>query len=149
MNNSNNIIIDVNTVGKYDIGYIGSIKIILIIATVIFVLKLIHLILKSNPSKRKKILLGIIIFIIIWGTLFIVDYSRAKKQKLPLFCSKLFGMFSYLDGGTVEYIGFGYKVIDFHRLISDEEKTTKFEKIYICPWGMNIEEAFQKASQLK
>ncbi|MCI8277308.1 MAG: hypothetical protein HFJ46_05240, partial [Clostridia bacterium] len=72
MNNSNNIIIDVNTVGKYDIGYIGSIKIILIIATVIFVLKLIHLILKSNPSKRKKILLGIIIFIIIWGTLFIV-----------------------------------------------------------------------------
>ena len=67
-------------------------------------------------KKAINIICIIITTIIILGiTFFIIDYTRAKGGKRPIFCiPSLAGL--YKDGGTVEYFGIGYKVIDFNRL---------------------------------
>ena len=99
-------------------------------------------IIKSNSTKFKKIIKIISFLIIIWIICFSSDYILAKNQKLPLFCSKLFGIFSYQDGGTVEYIGLGYKVIDFHVLLTDPYLPgEKLEKKYLCSWNTTYREA--------
>lgn len=116
----------------------------------IFLIGLVILIIKSDSQKRKKILKIFLAVIFIWITFFTVDYIRVKKQKLPIFCSKLFGLFSYMDGGTIEYIGFGYKVIDFHQIVFGTEgweNIYKLEEKYICPWNISKEEAFKKIEQ--
>ncbi len=82
-----------------------------------------------------------------WIIFFTVDYIRAKNQKLPIFCSKLFGLFSYQDGGTVEYIGLGYKVISFKALLDEGmypgwEGNLFLETKYICPIYTTYREAF-------
>lgn len=67
-------------------------------------------------QKVLKILLVILIIIIILGVLFfLVDYTRTKKGEKPIFCiSNPAGI--YKDGGTIEYYGIGYKIIDFNML---------------------------------
>ena len=65
-------------------------------------------------KKKIKIILIIISIIIVLGIIFyFVDTNRAKNNQKPLFCIKTG---SLLDGGTIEYLGIGYKVIDFHTL---------------------------------
>lgn len=44
---------------------------------------------------------------------FVVDYNRVQKQEKPIFCIQN-PAGAYEDGGTVEFFGLGYKVIDFH-----------------------------------
>ena len=51
------------------------------------------------------------------------------------------------DGGTVEYIGIGYKVIDFHAIIYNPYKGImeyKYERIHMCPWWMAYDELLDK-----
>ena len=66
--------------------------------------------------KGLKILFIIIGIIIVLGIVFfVVDYNRVQKQEKPIFCiQNPAGVIS--DGGTIEYFGLGYKVIDFHTL---------------------------------
>lgn len=70
--------------------------------------------------KKKLKIIGIIVaIIIILGVIFFtVDYNRVKKQENPIFCIKTA---TFLDGGTTEYIGLGYKVIDFNKLNGYDE----------------------------
>lgn len=84
-------------------------------------------------KKKIKILFIIIVTIVILGIIFfIVDYNRVKKQELPMFCIKSpAGVL--LDGGTVEYFGLGYKVIDFNTL-------SGFDEIKIGTWFMKYED---------
>ena len=56
----------------------------------------------------------------------VVDYNRVKNNERPIFCiSNPAGTIS--DGGTVEFFGLGYKVIDFHTLAG-------FDDIKIGTW---------------
>ena len=84
-------------------------------------------------KKGIKILLIVIGIIIILGLIFFaVDYSRVKKQEKPIFCIQ-HPAGVIMDGGTIEYFGLGYKVIDFNRL-------NGYDEIKIGPWFMKYED---------
>ena len=73
------------------------------------------------------IVLGIIV--VLGMVFFIVDYNRVQKQEKPIFCiQNPAGIIS--DGGTIEYFGIGYKVIDFHTLAG-------YDDIKIGSWFMD------------
>lgn len=63
----------------------------------------------------KKIILLIIIIITIGSIFFAIDYTRVKKEKLPIFCLN-FDSMTYMDGGSKVYWGLGYKVIAYNKL---------------------------------
>lgn len=81
-------------------------------------------------KKGLKIFFIILCVVVILGIVFfVIDYNRVQKQERPIFCiSNPAG--TYMDGGTVEYWGLGYKVIDFHTLAG-------FDDIKIGTWFMN------------
>lgn len=120
---------------------------VLIILIIAFIIRTI---IKLNIKLRQKISILILVIVLIWTIFFSIDYIRVKNQKLPIFCTKLFGLFSYQDGGTIEYIGLGYKVIDFHKIVggySGWGEVYKLEEKYICPWFVSYEEAFSQIEQ--
>ena len=72
------------------------------------------------------IVLGIIVILGI--VFFVIDYNKVQKQEKPIFCiQNPAGMIS--DGGTIEYFGLGYKIIDFHTLAG-------YDDIKIGTWFM-------------
>ena len=81
-------------------------------------------------KKYLKVIGVILGVIIILGIVFIaVDYVRVQKQEKPIFCiQNPAGIIN--DGGTIEYFGLGYKVIDFHTLEG-------FDDIKIGTWFMD------------
>lgn len=81
-------------------------------------------------KKILKVVVGILGIIVVLGIVFFtVDYNRVKKQEKPIFCIKdPAGVI--LDGGTIEYLGLGYKVIDFHTIAG-------FDDIKIGTWFMD------------
>lgn len=65
-------------------------------------------------KKKLKILFIVLGIIAVLGVIFfVIDYNRVKEQEKPIFC---INTTTYKDGGTKEYLGLGYKVIDFHTL---------------------------------
>lgn len=79
-------------------------------------------------KKELKILFIVLGIIVVLGAIFfVIDYDRAKKQEKPIFCINIA---TYRDGGTKEYLGLGYKVIDFHTLEG-------FDDIKIGTWFIN------------
>ena len=81
-------------------------------------------------KKGIKICFSIIGMILVLGIVFfVVDYNRVQKQEKPLFCIKN-PAGTYMDGGTVEYFGLGYKVIDFNT-------SAGFDDIKIGTWFMD------------
>ena len=84
-------------------------------------------------KKGIKILLIILGVIIILGLIFfVVDYSRVQRQEKPIFCIHN-PAGTIMDGGTVEYVGLGYKVIDFNML-------NGYDEIKIGSWFMKYED---------
>ena len=83
------------------------------------------MILMKKGLKIFCIILGVIIILGI--VFFAIDYNRVQKQEKPIFRIKAGTL---LDGGTVEYLGLGYKVIDFHTVAG-------FDDIKIGTWFMN------------
>lgn len=82
-------------------------------------------------KKRIKIILLIIVIIAVLGIIFYaVDSNRVKNNQKPLFCIKTGAL---LDGGTIEYLGIGYKVIDFHTLAG-------FDDVKIGAWSMDYDD---------
>lgn len=79
-------------------------------------------------KKWLKVIGVIVGGIIVLGIVFFaIDYNRVQKQAKPIFC---INVATYRDGGTKEYYGLGYKVIDFHTLEG-------FDDIKIGTWLMN------------
>lgn len=79
-------------------------------------------------KKRLKIVFIVLGIIVVLGvTFFAIDYNRVKEQEKPIFC---INVATCLDGGTKEYYGLGYKVIDFHTLKG-------FDDIKIGTWFMD------------
>lgn len=121
-------------------------NIVMLLAVLITVIYVIFRITKSNTTKFKKSILIILLIIIVWTILFSLDYILAQNQKTPIFSIQSI-FHTYQDGGTIEYFGIGYKVIDFHKLVYGYpgwEDELKFEKVYICPWHVSYDEAFKK-----
>ena len=82
-------------------------------------------------KKGIKVLLIILGVIIILGLIFFaVDYSRVQRQETPIFC---INYATANDGGTNEYLGLGYKVIDFNML-------NGYDEIKIGSWFMKYED---------
>lgn len=85
-------------------------------------------------KKGIKVLLIILGAIIILGLIFFaVDYSRVQRQETPIFC---INYATANDGGTNEYLGLGYKVIDFNRV-------NGYDEMKIGSWLMKYED-FEK-----
>lgn len=61
----------------------------------------------------KKVLITIIILLVIIVTLFCADVYKVLNNEEPIFSIK---KSIYEDGGTVEYIGFGYKIFKLRRV---------------------------------
>ena len=77
--------------------------------------------------KKFFIIIGIIV--VLGVVFFVVDYNRVQKQEKPIFCiQNPAGIMN--DGGTIEYFGLGYKVIDFHTLAG-------YDDIKIGSWFMD------------
>lgn len=66
-------------------------------------------------KKRLLVLFGIIItaILILSITFFMIDIKRVNNGELPIFAKKVA---TVNDGGTTEYMGIGYKVIDYNKL---------------------------------
>ena len=81
--------------------------------------------------KGIKVVLIILGVIIMLGLIFFaVDYNRAKNGEKPIFC---INTAIANDGGTKEYLGLGYKVIDFKRLDG-------YDEVKIGTWSMKYED---------
>lgn len=91
--------------------------------------------------KKSKIFILILLVIILLGIIFFAfDYNKVKNGEKPSFCIK---SAAYLDGGTVEYLGIGYKVIDFHKMLplNDGDAELKYyDDIKIGTWFMNYDD---------
>lgn len=73
--------------------------------------------------KKSKVILIILIILLALGTIFFtIDYGRTINNKNPLFCIRIA---TYLDGGTTEYLGLGYKVIRFNKMLSSSKDYTE------------------------
>lgn len=84
---------------------------------------------------KKKILIVIIvllIFLVAFGMIsYTIDKKRADNGERPIFCiGNPAGMIN--DGGTIEYFGLGYKVIDYNKL-------NGYDKIHIGSWNMEYD----------
>ena len=81
-------------------------------------------------KKTIKVIIVIIAIMVLLSLIFfVVDYNRVQKQERPIFCiQNPAGIIS--DGGTIEYFGLGYKVIDFHTLAG-------YDDIKIGSWFMD------------
>lgn len=75
---------------------------------------------------KKKLVLIISTLVVLSFIFFIVDYIRIKNMKLPVLCIKYS---TYLDGGSSEYLGLGYKVIVYKESSIGEKSTIKDIKI--------------------
>ena len=81
-------------------------------------------------KKILKVVVGILGIIVVLGIVFfMVDYNRVKNQEKPIFCIQNPDG-GIMDGGTIEYFGLGYKVIDFHTIAG-------FDDIKIGTWFMD------------
>ena len=64
-------------------------------------------------KKLKELIIILTILIVLIATFLTIDYLRLKNGNKPIF-SISFGQ--YLDGGTKEYYGLFYKIIDYNIL---------------------------------
>lgn len=94
--------------------------------------------------KKLKIFIFILIVIAILGIIFFsIDYKRVKNGEKPLFCIKIG---AYLDGGTVEYLGIGYKVINFNKMLplsyltETDTELKYYDETKIGTWFMKYED---------
>lgn len=75
---------------------------------------------KENKLRKKtKIIYTILIIIALIAIVTaITDYIRFKQNKKPIFA---INTGTYKDGGTKEYLGLGYKVIDFNSISGNND----------------------------
>ncbi len=90
-------------------------------------------------KKVLKLLVAFILAIVILGgAMFLVDCSRVKSGKTPI-C--VITKEVYKDGGTVEYTGLGYKIIDFNRV-------NGYDEVKIGSWFMKYEDFEEEYKKL-
>lgn len=66
-----------------------------------------------EKKNVKRLLVGLIVLTVLIVTLICADVYKIMCNDEPLFCIK---KDVYEDGGTVEYIGLGYKIFKIRRI---------------------------------
>lgn len=81
-------------------------------------------------KKRNKFTLIIIITLILLVIIFgVVDYSKTKANKRPVFARPLI---IHKDNGSTEYFGIGYKIIKCNTLVGDRKRHFGFYNINVA-----------------
>lgn len=65
-------------------------------------------------KKIKIVLIIVVILIAMIITFAIIDFKRVTSGEKPIFC---IDSETRMDGGTIEYSGLGYKIIDYHKML--------------------------------
>lgn len=94
-------------------------------------------------KKAMKIVGIILSVLVVLGIIFYsIDKNRAREGQKPIFCIKIG---TYLDGGTTEYIGLGYKVIDFNKMEDIVDNTMNYyTRVHIGSWFMTYDLAYEQ-----
>lgn len=71
-----------------------------------------------NRKTVKTILISAVVIVILMSTMIIADFNDVLHGQSPVFCLK---RNTYDDGGTIEYIGLGYKIIDYNATYGRED----------------------------
>lgn len=79
---------------------------------------------KKSTVIRVGIILVIILVLVV--TMLLVDVNLVLEGRTPMFSVT---KAVYEDGGTVEYMGFGYKIFKYNKL--DEKPTLKFGTLFL------------------
>lgn len=66
-----------------------------------------------NRKTVRNLLVTCVVVVILLSTMIIADYNYVIHNEKPIFC---FIKNAYEDGGTIEYVGLGYKIIDYNAL---------------------------------
>ena len=66
----------------------------------------------DRKTVRNMLIFSVVVIILL-ATMIIADFNYVLHSEKPIFC---FIKNTYEDGGTVEYVGFGYKIIDYNVL---------------------------------
>lgn len=82
-------------------------------------------------KKVLKLIVAIIIAIVVLGGVtFLIDSSAIKSGKEPIIAVNVNQL---NDGGTIEYMGLGYKIIDFNML-------NGYDEVKIGSWLMKVDD---------
>lgn len=94
-------------------------------------------------KKVVKIVAIILIVLVVLGIIFYtIDKNRAREGQKPIFCIKIGTL---MDGGTEEYLGLGYKVIDFNKMEEIVDNTMNYyTKVHIGSWFMTYDSAYEQ-----
>lgn len=94
-------------------------------------------------KKVAKIVGIILLVLVVLGIIFYtVDKNRAREGQKPIFCIPIG---AYLDGGTVEYIGLGYKVIAFNKMEDIVDNTMNYyTRVHIGSIFMTYDSAYEQ-----
>jgi hypothetical protein len=101
---------------------------------------------------KTKIATVIITIIAIWSIIFLVDNSRCKNYKEPIFSIKVS---TYNDGGSTKYVGVFYncykiKIPNPDTIFNEECSETCFTTNFvITPWFHDLEYAKNKVKKNK
>lgn len=89
----------------------------------------------KSMKKILKLLVAIILaIVIIGGFMFLVDCSKINSDKEPKFAVIVN---EWDDGGTKEYIGLGYKIIDFNKI-------NGYDEVKIGSWFMSVDDFMEE-----
>lgn len=61
----------------------------------------------------RNLLIFCVVAVVLLSTMIIADFNYVLQNQKPIFC---FIRNAYEDGGTVEYIGLGYKITDYNAM---------------------------------
>lgn len=93
-------------------------------------------------KKIKKVLIIVVVLIVLIIIFATVDYNRINNGEKPIF-SKVTG--TLMDGGTVEYTGLGYKIIDYHKMLPTwvyaelgTHESLYYDDVKIGTWFMSM-----------
>lgn len=95
--------------------------------------------------KRKFKVLLILVFILVFINLilFLVDFTRAKNNKLPFF-AKAKNNSVYMDGGTKVYKGIFYNVIVFNKIYTEKLEYKHYNGIHVFSKFENENDAYDR-----
>lgn len=92
----------------------------------------------AKKRKRKTIELAILIIIVLWLSLFIIDYIRYRNSKNPLITIKQ-KTTTFEDGEVTEYFSLGWTYREYkRRAIGDIELTPFFKRMQRPPVANNL-----------
>lgn len=89
--------------------------------------------------KNAKILTIVFLILVAIIIFSIVDYNKVKSDNKPIFC---FAQNKLDDGGTVEYIGLGYKIIAFHKI---EGISSYYGGVHVAPLFIHTHQIYKNA----